>query len=86
MGSGSVWACNTIEVRSGTTWTNNDGWKPTSAMNGQYFVNNYPPNSTTDQGGNTLCGVPAPSSFNFGNQGEWQFGRTDDNFFEYGHR
>ena len=69
MGSGSVWACNTIEVRSGTTWTNNDGWKPTSAMNGQYFVNNYPPNSTTDQGGNTLCGVPAPSSFNFGNQG-----------------
>jgi len=68
IGSGSAWACNTIEVRSGTTWTNNDGWTPTSAMNGQYFVDNFPPNSTTDQGSNTLCGVPAPSSINFGNQ------------------
>jgi hypothetical protein len=68
LGTGSVWACNTIEVRSGTTWTNNDGWTPTSGMNGEYFVNNYPPNSTTDQGSNTLCGVPAPSSINFGNQ------------------
>jgi hypothetical protein len=68
LGAGSAWACNTIEVRSGTTWTNSDGWTPTSAMNGQYFMNNDPPNSATDQGGNTRCGTPAPSSINFGKQ------------------
>lgn len=70
LGSESVWACNTIEVRSGTTWTNMDGWKPTSAMNGQYLVNAFPPNSATDQGGNTHCGLASPSSINFGNQGK----------------
>jgi hypothetical protein len=69
VGSGTVWACNTIAVRPGTTWTNLDGWTPTSAMNGQFFINAFPPNSTTDTGGNTSCGMPAPSSINFGNQG-----------------
>jgi hypothetical protein len=69
LGSGSVWACNTIEVKAGTTWTNLGGWTPTSGMNGQYLVNSASAtNSATDQGGNTLCGVPAPSSINFGNQ------------------
>lgn len=68
VGSGSVWACNAIEVRSGTSWTNLDGWTPTSVMNGEYLVNSSTPNSTIDQGGNTLCGIPAPSSLNFGNQ------------------
>jgi len=68
LGSGGVWACNTIEFRPGTTWTNLDGWSPTSAMNGQYFINALPPNSATDQGGNTRCGLPAPSSINFGSQ------------------
>jgi Fn3 associated len=28
-----------------------------------------PPNSTTDQGSNTLCGITTPSSINFGTQG-----------------
>jgi hypothetical protein len=68
VGSSSVWACNTISVRSGTAWTNSDGWSPNAAMNGQYFVNNFPPNSATDQGSNTVCGIPAPSSVNFSSQ------------------
>lgn len=68
LGSGSVWACNTISVRSGTTWTNLDGWTPTSAVNGLYFVNAFPPDGLVDQGGNTFCGLPAPSSINFGDQ------------------
>ena len=69
LGSGAVWACNTINFTSGTTWTTGDGWTPTSGMNGEYFLNALPPNSTTDLGGNTLCGLPTPSSINFGNQG-----------------
>jgi ASPM-SPD-2-Hydin domain-containing protein len=71
MGSGSVWACNTIEVLSGTTWTVN-GWAPSSGENGDYYINssnNAIPYSTTDQGSNTFCGIPTPSSLNFGMQG-----------------
>jgi len=60
LGSGSVWACNTIEVLSGTTWY--------SATNGQYFNNAATAYSNTDQGGNTLCGMPSPASMQFGNQ------------------
>jgi hypothetical protein len=71
IGSGSEWACNTIDVTSGTNWTNLDGWTPSSSENGDFLINNSNgaiPYSTTDQGGNTICGVPAPSSINFGNQ------------------
>lgn len=68
LGSGTVWACNTISVRSGTTWTSGTGWTPTSGMNGQYFLNSNAPNSTTDQGGNTVCAITTPSSINFGEQ------------------
>ena len=60
LGPGTVWACNTIEVRPGTTWTN--------FVNGQYFLNANPENSARDQGGNTYCGMTAPSSLQFGNQ------------------
>jgi hypothetical protein len=78
LGSGSVWACNTISFRPGTTWKDyNDPWAPTSAMNGQYFV--IPPpsplvyNSATDtsygETTNSYCGIPSLSSINFGNQG-----------------
>lgn len=73
VGTGSVWACNTISVRPGTTWTDqNDTWTPTSAMDGQFFFAQgsgpFVYNSTTDYGGNTLCAVPSPSTYNFGAQ------------------
>ena len=70
IGTGSVWACNTIEVKPGTTWSeyNPPHWAPSSSDDGKYFINADPPNSTTDQGGNTNCGVPTPSSINFGGQ------------------
>jgi len=64
----SVWACNTIAFRPGTTWTDpqGEGWHPTSGMNGQYWTPDDPNvNSTTDEGGNTVCGLPAPSSLDF---------------------
>ncbi len=73
LGTNSVWACNQIDFRTGTTWTDlDDSWKPTSAMNGQYFV--IPPslpnyNSATDFAGNTHCGMPSPAAINFGEQG-----------------
>jgi len=71
MGAGNVWACNTISVRPGTTWTATT-WTPTSAMNGQFFFASgtgpYSYNSSTDYGGNTLCAVPSPSTYNFGAQ------------------
>lgn len=69
VGSGSVWGCNSINVRSGTTWTSTTGWTPTSGMTGQFFLNADPPNSTTDQGGNTACAITNPASYNFGFQG-----------------
>jgi hypothetical protein len=76
LGAGSVWACNTISVRPGTTWKDgNDSWAPTSAMNGQFFTwasgtaPNLSYNSTTDEGGNTHCGIPSPATINFGTQG-----------------
>ena len=62
LGTGTVWACNTIEFLAGTTWTNLDGWHPTSAMNGQFFINALPPNSATDQGGNTVCANTTPAA------------------------
>jgi len=75
LGSGSQWICNRISFRSGTSWTDqNDNWTPTSGMNGQYFLwaqgtaPNYAYNNSTDTGGNTVCGVPAPSTINFGTQ------------------
>lgn len=69
MGSGSAWACNTISVRSGTSWTSSTGWTPILTMNGQYFTNASAPSSITDQGLNTLCAITSPAAINFGNQG-----------------
>lgn len=69
LASGSVWACNTIYFRPGTTWTNNDGWHPTSGMNGQYIWPTSSTNHATDNGSNTTCAIPGPPSLQFGNQG-----------------
>lgn len=66
LGSGSLWACNTIGFRSGTTWTNSDGFTPTSGMNGQFLLSASFPNSSTDQGGNTVCAIASPAAINFG--------------------
>jgi Abnormal spindle-like microcephaly-assoc'd, ASPM-SPD-2-Hydin len=64
LGSGTVWACNRVNVPSGTT---RGGWSP--SVNGEYFVNNATvTNSTTDHGSNTLCGITTPASYNFGTQ------------------
>jgi hypothetical protein len=60
LGTGTVWACNTIEVLPGTTWTN--------FANGEFFLNASPENSTRDEGGNTLCAITAPAAINFGKQ------------------
>jgi hypothetical protein len=70
LGTGTVWACNTVNIPAGTTWSelNSPHWAPSPSESGQYFLNTDPPNSTTDQSGNTLCGIPTPSSINFGNQ------------------
>lgn len=65
LGAGTVWACNNIAFRAGTTWTAG-GWTPASGDNGKYWVlSNSAPASATDQGGNTVCVSPAPSSLNF---------------------
>jgi hypothetical protein len=69
-GTGSVWACNTISFLTGTTWTANGNWAPTSGMNGQYWVPSTTPNSATDNGGNTICGGLAPSSLAWKSQEE----------------
>jgi len=61
--STNVWACNTVAFRSGTTWSV-AGWTPSSFDNGLYWLNttSAPPDSGMDQGGNTVCLNPAPSS------------------------
>jgi hypothetical protein len=71
VGTGSVWACNTVSIPVGTSWTelNSPFWSPVHSQDGQYFLYADPPNSTTDQGSNTLCGITTPSSINFGTQG-----------------
>jgi len=64
LGSGTVWACNLISVPSGVSW---GGY--TTSNNGHYFINNTNEDGgSTDQGGNTYCGITAPASLNFGNQ------------------
>jgi len=70
LGTGSVWACNVVSIPSGTTWTelNSPFWQPNHSQDGQFFLNTDPPNSTTDQGSNTYCGIPSPSAINFGNE------------------
>lgn len=70
LGTNTTWSCNTISFLPGTTWTApSGGWTPTSGMNGQYWLpNNGTPNSSTDNGSNTVCVMPAPSSLDFGGQ------------------
>jgi hypothetical protein len=53
--SGNVWKCNTIAFATGTTWTDGNGWTPTSAMNGQYWIPSSSINSSTDYLGNASC-------------------------------
>lgn len=61
LGSTTTWACNAIEVRAGTTWN--------TFTNGHYYVNSASSvDSTTDQGGNTVCGATVPAATNFGTQ------------------
>jgi hypothetical protein len=60
-GAAAAWgtapfACNAISYRSGTTWTDSQGWTPVLSNNAQYWIENANPASTTDQGGNTHCG------------------------------
>lgn len=80
LGSGTQWDCNRIHFVPGTTWQDgNDNWAPTSAMDGQYFVipsgtvPNVAYNSATDLSygfsTNAYCGIPSPSTINFGMQG-----------------
>jgi hypothetical protein len=68
LGTGSSWNCDTISFLAGTTWTDADGWTPTSGMNGQYWLPSTTPNSATDNGGNTICASPSTYSFDYQNQ------------------
>jgi len=54
-GSNTVWACNKLSFRSGTNWTDGDGWHPASSINGQYWVPTGAISSATDYNGNTSC-------------------------------
>jgi hypothetical protein len=67
-GNSSVWACNTLHFLSGTAWTDGDGWTPTSSIDGKYFVPTSGISSSTDWNGNTVCGLPSPSSLDFQTQ------------------
>jgi hypothetical protein len=57
--SSSTWACNKIAFAAGTSWTDGDGWTPSSSLNGQYWVPSSAITSSTDWNGNTTC-VPQP--------------------------
>ena len=52
-GSNSSWTCNKLAFRSGTTWTDGDGWTPPSSIDGLYWVPTNAIASTTDWNGNT---------------------------------
>lgn len=66
LGTGSIWACNLIQIAPNTTWTNAVGWTPTSGENGQYWVlSSTAPASPTDQGGNTTCATTDPAAIDF---------------------
>jgi Cep192 domain 4 len=68
-GTNSVWNCNRIAFRSGTTWTGPDsGWTPTSGMDGQFWISGSTSNSATDEGGNTVCATTTPAAINFKQQ------------------
>jgi Abnormal spindle-like microcephaly-assoc'd, ASPM-SPD-2-Hydin len=56
-GSNALWACNKLAFRSGTTWTDGDGWTPTSSIDGKYWIPTSPSGvaSSTDYNGNTVC-------------------------------
>jgi hypothetical protein len=54
-GTASAWTCNTLSFRSGTTWTDGDGWTPPASINGEYWVPTSAIASTTDWNGNTSC-------------------------------
>jgi hypothetical protein len=60
-GSNSTWACNKLSFRSGTSWTDGDGWTPPSSIDGEYWVPTSAIASTTDWNGNTSCGPQAPT-------------------------
>ena len=64
----SVWACNLMSFRSGTTWTNQDNFSPTSALDGKYWVPSSARYSSTDYNGNTVCAALTPGSVNFKSQ------------------
>lgn len=54
LGTNNVWKCNIIYFNPATTWST-EGWKPTAAMNGQYWIPTTTINSPTDWMGNTTC-------------------------------
>jgi hypothetical protein len=60
-GTNSKWACNKIAFASNTSWTDGDGWKPLSSINGEYWVPTSAIASTTDWDGNTSCAPQAPT-------------------------
>ena len=59
---GDVWKCNTLNVAAGTNWTDGNGWKPSSSINGQYWVPTSAIASATDYLGNTSCGSSSSPS------------------------
>jgi hypothetical protein len=59
--SSSSWACNKLAFASGTSWTDGDGWKPPSSIDGQFWVPTSAIASATDWNGNTSCAPQAPT-------------------------
>lgn len=69
--SSTVWACNRINVASGTAWTDGNGWKPSSSQNGEFLVPGQGYNSgssATDYNGNTVCAKTNPAAVDFQTQ------------------
>ncbi len=66
LGTGSTWACNTLSFRSGTAWTDGNGFTPTSGMNGQFWlISGSHAFGTTDYNSNTVCPTFGPASLDY---------------------
>src|SRR5579862_1752778 len=60
-GTNSTWTCNKLAFAAGTSWTDGDGWKPPSSIDGEYWIPTSAIASTTDWNGNTSCAPQAPT-------------------------
>lgn len=71
--SSSFMGCNKISVAPGTTWTDSNGWTPSSSDDGKFWIATGLEASTfaslTDYAGNLACAQANPAGLDFKTQG-----------------